>query len=107
MTEEMNATVSDSVSSVSWKTFLLTTSESLLTFYLATFCFGMLIMHRSTDWMIDIIAMSILYVFIIVACSWRVFKKLSIATVMLIIPIAPFLALAIVISMIPVLQLFK
>ncbi|MBA3660158.1 MAG: hypothetical protein H0W64_00340 [Gammaproteobacteria bacterium] len=94
-------------SGVSWNIFLKITVESLIAFYIATFCLAMVVTHRSDYFIFDIVFLVILYAFIIIVCGWRVGRNLSIATVMLIIPIAPFVALAIIVSMIPLLQLFK
>lgn len=92
---------------VPWKLFLITTTESLLAFYLATFCMAMFFFHRGAGWQLLGALMLALYLFVIFVCGKRVLEKLSMATVMLIIPIAPLLALFIALSLIPVLQFFK
>lgn len=97
----------DVISTVSWKIFLVITIESLLSFYIATFCIAMVVTHRGNYFIWDMVFLLILYIFIIIACGIRIGKNLSLATIMLIIPIAPFIALAIIISMIPLLQLFR
>lgn len=91
---------------VPWKLFLITTFESMLAFYIATFCMAMFFFHRSVNWLFPGIVMIALYLFVIFVCGKRVISKLSMATVMLIIPIAPLLALFMVLSLIPVLQYF-
>ena len=89
---------------VPWKTYVTITLESLLTFYLATFCVAIYFTHRGVGWIIPGIILIALYLFVIVACAKRIIDKLSLAALMLIIPIAPLLALIIVISLIPLLQ---
>ncbi|HVE43838.1 MAG TPA: DUF1475 family protein [Gammaproteobacteria bacterium] len=104
--EKIDETSSSSQPRVAWQSFLATTLESLLAFYIATFCVAVYFKHRSAHWITPFIFLCLLYAFVIIACTKRVFKKLSIATVMLIIPIAPLIALIIVITMIPILQFF-
>jgi hypothetical protein len=92
---------------VPWKLYMVTTAETLLTFYIATFCIAMYFTHRGAQSLVPGILIVMLYVFVIFACAKRVQEKLPMAGIMLIIPIAPLLALIIVISLIPVLQLFQ
>jgi membrane-associated HD superfamily phosphohydrolase len=89
-----------------WKHFILITTESLLTFYIATFCVAMYFTHRGPDWVFQGIILGILYAFVIFACGKRVVQNLPISALMLIIPIAPLIALIIVISLIPILEKF-
>jgi hypothetical protein len=89
---------------VPWKRYLLISSESVITFYLATFCLALYFTHQGFDYLISSIALICLYIFIIGVCIKRLIAHLSIAALMLVIPIAPLLALTIVISLIPVLQ---
>ncbi|HEX4044413.1 MAG TPA: hypothetical protein VHZ76_01940 [Gammaproteobacteria bacterium] len=93
--------------SVAWKPFLTILFESLLAFYLATFCLAMYFLYRPAHWLTLGIVMVLLYLFVIVFCAKRVFKKLPVAAIMLAIPIAPLLALFIIVSLIPVLQWLK
>lgn len=102
----MTDTKNEFTPQVPWKLFLITTTESLLAFYLATFCLAMFLFHRSVNWIIPGIIMIALYLFVVFVCAKRVLSKLSMATVMLIIPIAPLLALFIVLSLIPILEYF-
>lgn len=97
----------DQMGTVPWKVFLKITLESLIAFYIATFCMAMYYIHRSEQWVITGLFLALLYLFVIAVCAKRVIEKLSMATIMLIIPIAPLIALIIVISLIPLLQLFK
>lgn len=89
-----------------WKAYLYITFESLLTFYLATFCIAMYFLHRGENWVIGGVFLGILYAFVVFVCAQRVIRSLPLAALMLVIPIAPFLALAIVLSLIPLLQYF-
>ena len=89
---------------IPWKLYLTVTAESLLTFYLATFCMVMFFTHRGTDWIPLAILLGILYAFVIFVCAKRIIQLLPLPALMLIVPIAPLLALIIVLSLIPVLQ---
>lgn len=91
---------------VPWKFYITITAESLLAFYLATFCIAMYFTHRGPSWIMMGVVLAILYLFVIGVCIKRVIEKLPIAALMLIIPLAPLIAITIVISLIPVLQLF-
>lgn len=89
-----------------WKHYIYITIESLLSFYVATFCMAMFFMHKGINWITPGIILGCLYLFVIFACAKRIIEKLSLATVMLIIPLAPLIALMMVISLIPILQFF-
>jgi len=90
-----------------WKVFLINTTESLLAFYLASFSIGMYFLHRPANWALTGILLGLLYLFVIFVCAKRVLQQLSLATVMLIIPIAPLIALIIIVTLIPVLEWFQ
>lgn len=87
-----------------WKLYIITTVESLLTFFLATFCVAMFFTHRGPNWVLPAIFLGALYLFVIFALVKRVIDKFSWAAIMLIIPIAPLIALIMVVCMIPILQ---
>lgn len=87
-----------------WKLYLTITAESLLSFYLATFCMAMFFTHSGLDWVISSILMIILYLFVIFACAKRIIQTLPLHALMLIIPIAPLLVIIIIVSLIPILQ---
>lgn len=91
---------------VPWKIYLLSTAESLLAFYLATFSIGMYFLHRPANWLWTGIFLGLLYAFVIFVCAKRVLQTLPIAAVMLIIPLAPLIALIIIVTLIPVLEQF-
>ncbi|MBX3709419.1 MAG: hypothetical protein KIT56_03605 [Gammaproteobacteria bacterium] len=87
-----------------WKLYLSITIESLLTFYIATFCIAMYFIHRGTQWVTLSVVMGILYLFVIFTCAKRIFQALPVSALMLIIPLAPLIAIGMVISLIPILQ---
>jgi len=89
-----------------WKHYVTITLESLLSFYLGTFCLAMYFTHQGKDLLLYAIFMTLLYLFVIFVCAKRIIATLPIATIMLMVPLTPLIALIIVISLIPVLQLF-
>jgi membrane-associated HD superfamily phosphohydrolase len=89
---------------VPWKTYLTITVESLLSFYLATFSLAVYFKYRGENWVIGGIFLAILYLFVIFACGKRIIDKLSLAALMLVIPIAPLIALIMVVTLIPILE---
>lgn len=91
---------------VPWKTYLTITFDSLLTFYIATFCMAMFFTHHGVNWVIPAIILCLLYAFVIFACAKRIIQTLPLPALMLIIPMAPLIAIIIVISLIPILQKF-
>lgn len=100
----MNNLEDDNVITVPWKKYLILTLESLLAFYLATFCFIMFFTHRGPDWILTGIILSILYLFVIFVCAKRTLAQLSMPALMLVIPIAPLIALTLVVSLIPIIE---
>jgi predicted membrane-bound dolichyl-phosphate-mannose-protein mannosyltransferase len=91
---------------VPWKSYIISTAESLLAFYLATFSIGMYFLHRPANWFIPGLFLGLLYLFVIVVCAKRILEKVSIAALMLIIPMAPLIALIIIVTLIPILEQF-
>jgi hypothetical protein len=89
---------------IPWKHYLTISMESLLAFYISTFCIAVYFTHRGTNWIIQGAILILLYLFVIFACIKRVIQHLPLPALMLIIPLAPLIALTIVISLIPVLQ---
>lgn len=90
---------------INWKTYLTITAESLLSFYLATFCVAIYFTHQGTQWLFLSIILVILYLFVIGVCAKRIIQTLPLQALMLIIPLAPLIALFIVISLIPILEI--
>lgn len=89
---------------IHWKSYLTITAESLLAFYMATFCVAIFFTHQGSQWLLISILLVILYLFVIGVCVKRVIQTLPLQALMLFIPLAPLIALFIVISLIPVLQ---
>lgn len=102
----MNTSQQTESSLIPWKVYLTITIESLLTFYLATFCVAMFFTHRGTDWVFNAILLAILYAFVIFACVKRIIQTLPLPALMLIVPLAPLIVIIMVISLIPILQKF-
>ncbi|VVC76439.1 hypothetical protein AQUSIP_17520 [Aquicella siphonis] len=100
----MKASDEDNHNLVPWKLYLTITAESLLAFYIATFCIAVYYTHRGSGWIFQGVILGILYLFVLFVCARRVIQSLPLAALMLIIPLAPLIALTIVISLIPVLQ---
>lgn len=100
----MNSREDDKVITVPWKRYVTLTAESLLAFYLASFCLIMFFTHRGPDWVITGIFLVVLYLFVIFVCTQRVLTKLSMPALMLVIPIAPLIALCLVVSLIPIIE---
>jgi hypothetical protein len=92
----------DPISVVPWKAYLKLTVETVLAFYIATFCIIMFFLHRGPNWVLSGIILGLLYLFVIAVCAQRLIKKLSMPARMLVIPIAPLLALIIVVTLIPI-----
>lgn len=65
----------EQTSTVSWKPFVKITLESLISFYIATFCVAMFYIHRGENWLLAGIILALLYLFVIVVCAKRVFEK--------------------------------
>jgi hypothetical protein len=92
---------------VPWKTYLTTTFQTISAFYIATFCFAVFF-TRSYGTGISIwFLMTALYLTVIGICVTRIIQRFSMAALMIVIPIAPFLALTSVVSLIPVLEMLK
>lgn len=92
------------ISAVPWKSYVGTALECFIAFYVATFCLAMYFTHKGSAWVLLSIVMVLLYLVVIAGCIRILIKRLSIAALMIIIPIAPLLALTTVISLIPVLE---
>lgn len=89
-----------------WRLYLNTTFETLIAFYIATFSFAMFFSHQGLRSILPGLFMGALYLSVIILCAIRVGSKLPLQALMIIIPIAPFMALAIILSLIPLLQYF-
>jgi hypothetical protein len=90
----------------SWKIYFTSISEAILCFVLTTFCMGVYLIHHDNHWVLTAL-MIIFYLVCFGITIWRTIKKLSMAALMLVIPIAPLLILIIVVSMLPILEKFQ
>lgn len=87
-----------------YKQYFLTLLYTWITFSIATFCMVVFFIHAGDSWIITRILISLLYGFVIVACAKELANKLSLAALMLLIPIAPLAMLILVVSLIQVIQ---
>ena len=92
---------------VPWKTYLTTTLQTVSAFYVATLCFAVFFTRSNGCSLAIWFLMSALYLSVIGICITRIIQRFSMAALMIVIPIAPFLALTSVVSLIPVLEMLK
>lgn len=92
---------------VPWKSYLTTTIQTISAFYLATFCFAIFFTHHNGSGVFTWLLMGALYLTVIGLCVTHIIRRFSMAALMIVIPVAPFLALTCVVSLIPVLEKFK
>lgn len=92
---------------VPWKRYILATSETIITFTLASFLLGLFLMHRGNSGVATIVGIVFVYLFAVGFSIYRMVRKYSLAANMLMIPIAPFFIMMIVVSLIHVLQYFQ
>lgn len=91
---------------VPWKAYLSAAIETGIAFYVATLCLAIFFTQRGDSTLLMGL-MGILYFTVIGLCLGRIIQKFSMAALMIVIPIAPLLALFSVVSLIPVLELIK
>lgn len=96
----------DHLITVPWKAYLKITAESLLAFYISTFCLIMYFVHNGFSSIVLSILMVICYLFVIGVCAKRILEKLALPAIMLVVPTAPLVALILVVSLIPVIEYF-
>lgn len=89
-----------------WRVYVGLTIQSVLSFYIATFCIAMYFLHHGREHVLLAISQVLLYIFIIGVTAKRIAQHFSPAALMLTIPIAPLLALIFILSMLPILQKF-
>jgi len=78
--------------------------ESFLAFVVSTFCMAFFFSHLSPGWLISGLFLIALYVFVLAGIGIHLAKNLSIAVIMLLIPIIPLTALLLIIALIPLLE---
>jgi len=91
-------------SHVPWRSFIITTIETLVAFYSASFSLIMYFLHRGTHALPLSIIMVLLYVFVLILCVKRTIQRLPLPALMLIVPIAPLIALILIVSLIPLIE---
>lgn len=87
-----------------WKKYLRIGLETMLAFYIATFCIGYVLITPNEHWVIFATTMAILYLITIIICIRRLIIHFPLAAMMLIIPIAPLFVLITVVTVMPLLQ---
>jgi hypothetical protein len=93
------------IARVPWKRYIIAVTETVITFTLASFLFGLYLLHRGDTSVTVLLAM--VYAFVVIFSIYRMVRTFSLAAVMLMVPIAPFVVLMIVVSLIHLLQYFK
>lgn len=89
---------------VPWHAYLPVVIQSIAAFYIATLCIGIYFTHQGGHFLLMSIVFVLLYLLVILICIKRLISKLSVAALMLAIPIAPLLVLIMVVTMIPILE---
>lgn len=89
-----------------WKTYFYVLAQTWLAFFVASFCLAVYLRHMAGSWIITTVCMAVLYLGVLVACVKRTIDNLSIAALMLLIPIAPLLILLFAIGLLHLIQLF-
>ncbi|EKD71767.1 MAG: hypothetical protein ACD_46C00103G0008 [uncultured bacterium] len=92
---------------VPWRLYISLTVQSVLAFYIATFSLAMYFLHHGANSIILAVIQVILYVFILAVTIKRVIGYFSPAALMLTIPIVPLLAIILILSMLPILQMLQ
>lgn len=89
---------------VPWMRYLTTTLQTVFAFYLATIAFGIFITHPGSATLLSGLLMTCLYLAVIGLCIALIVQRFSLAALMIIVPVAPLLALFSVVSLIPLLE---
>ena len=94
---------------IPWRQYTATIIEAWLAFCIATFSIGMYFSHLNDSGVTIFFGALLiaLYLFVIVMCVKRLINKLAIPALMLMVPIAPLAILLLVISLVPIIQLFR
>lgn len=92
---------------IPWKRTIFAVSEAVLTFTLASFLLGLMILHHDQFGIAAFVVAGILYAAAIITTVYRMVRKFSLAANMLMVPIAPLIILIIVVSLIHLLQYFR
>ena len=102
----MNHSPINATNIIPWKRYTITLAEVWIAFCIATFAMGMFFSHfyAGTLNIFLGILLGILYLFVISLCVKRLIERLSIAALMLLVPIAPLAVLLLVVSLLPIIQ---
>lgn len=90
---------------VPWKRYSIAVGQAVFIFSAAVFIVGYYLLHLKSSLAVTILLIAACVASVIYSI-YRMVQEFTIVAVMLMIPIAPFIMLAIVVSMIHVLQLF-
>lgn len=91
---------------ITWKKYTITIIEVWLAFCIATFSLLVFMANLSRQPAIiaEAVLLAILYLFIVFVCIRRLVQRLSVAALMIMVPIAPLAVLLLVVSLLPVIQ---
>lgn len=92
---------------VPWKRTIFAVSETVLTFTIASFLLGLMILHHDQFGIAAFIFAGITYAAAVITTVYRMVRKFSLAANMLMVPIAPLVILIIIVSLIHLLQYFR
>lgn len=104
---DANTNKLDLSSPANWKEYLTISLKFLIIFYLITFCLMIFIKHSGDEWLITDIFVASLYIFIFANFLKKLLYKFSMPVILLAAPTIPLIMLMLVISMIPVIQVFE
>lgn len=100
----MQNNILDDAIPVTWKTYLVAAAKFLIIFYIATFCLGLLFLHRGENWLLPGAVIGLAYLVLIMTSAIKMVRKLSMAAIMVASPTIPLCMLIIVVSLLPTLQ---
>lgn len=91
---------------IPWKRYAATLAEVWVAFCIATFAMGVFFSHLNGHVSTILLAvfLGLLYLTVIIICIKRLIDRLSIAALMLLVPIAPLAVLLLVVSLLPIIQ---
>jgi hypothetical protein len=94
---------------IPWRQYSVTIAETWLAFCIATFSIGIYFSHLNdniTTYFFGGLLIA-LYLFVLIVCIKRLVNRLALPALMLMVPIAPLAVLLLVVSLIPIIQLFR
>lgn len=90
----------------SWKHYLIFTAQSIVAIYLASFCLGIFFIHRGDHWIVPAVILGVLYAFVLFVSIKRLICELPMPVLMIAAPTVPLIILLLLVTMVPILQLF-